>query len=453
MRADLDGTWQRLHPLSPVVRVGRGLLGVVLVVVLQIRSAAAAASISHLIVLAVAATAGVVAWLVTRWRVADGALQVETGLLRRSSQRYPLEQIQSVDVVRPGLARMLGMAELRLRMAGNTQAAGRLAYLPTGRADTLRAELLALAHGVDQGAPAPSERLLFQVDAGSLLASVVLSGPVLTAGLVLAAAVVAALAAPSLAPAGLPELLPAGLAAATVVLRRVNGEWNTTVAEAPDGLRVRAGLVETSAETIPRGRVQALRLVQPVSWRPFGWWRLQVDVAGRATGGRQDRSASLASRALLPVATIAEVADMVDRVLPGVPAERYRPPRRARWKSPLRYANLAWAGNADHAVTTSGRLRRVTDWVPLDKVQSIRRVEGPLQRRLHLANVHLDTAGRNVRAVLRDRDAGEADELVATLPGACAEARSRAAWRTGAARGRTGEGGGPAAADPVGRDG
>ena len=58
--------------------------------------------------------------------------------------------------------------------------------------------------------------------------------------------------------------------------------------------------------------------------------------------------------------------------------------------------------------TTSGRLRRVTSWVPLEKVQSLRHVQGPVQRRLSLASVHVDTAGKSVHATLRDRDAAEA---------------------------------------------
>ena len=39
----------------------------------------------------------------------------------------------------------------------------------------------------------------------------------------------------------------------TGFLRRLNGEFELTVAEAPDGLRVRSGLLQTAAETIPRG--------------------------------------------------------------------------------------------------------------------------------------------------------------------------------------------------------
>jgi putative membrane protein len=59
----------------------------------------------------------------------------------------------------------------------------------------------------------------------------------------------------------------------------------------------------------------------------------------------------------------------------------------------------------------------------LAKVQSVRLVEGPLQRRLQLSSIHLDTAGRRVHAVLRDRDRTEAAELLNELPDRCRRAR------------------------------
>ena len=68
----------------------------------------------------------------------------------------------------------------------------------------------------------------------------------------------------------------------------------------------------------------------------------------------------------------------------------------------------------------------MTDDVPLAKVQSIRQIEGPVQRRMGLRSIHLDTAGRNVRAVLRDRDREEADGLVRELPNRCRAARKPA---------------------------
>ena len=53
--------------------------------------------------------------------------------------------------------------------------------------------------------------------------------------------------------------------------------------------------------------------------------------------------------------------------------------------------------------------------MPLGKVQSFREVQGPAQRLLGLASVHLDTAGGNVHAVLRDRDTAEADAVLVEL--------------------------------------
>jgi putative membrane protein len=74
-------------------------------------------------------------------------------------------------------------------------------------------------------------------------------------------------------------------------------------------------------------------------------------------------------------------------------------------------------------VARTGRIRRVTSWVPLAKAQSFRRVQGPLQRRLRLASVHVDTAGRALHATLRDRDVAEADEALAELVGLARAAR------------------------------
>jgi putative membrane protein len=61
--------------------------------------------------------------------------------------------------------------------------------------------------------------------------------------------------------------------------------------------------------------------------------------------------------------------------------------------------------------------------VPLARVQSLRLVQGPVQRRLRLASVHVDAAGKRVTAVVRDRDVAEAERLLADLAEACRRAR------------------------------
>ena len=99
-------------------------------------------------------------------------------------------------------------------------------------------------------------------------------------------------------------------------------------------------------------------------------------------------------------------------------------PRSVRWKAPLKYRFLAWGGDDRYAVATGGRLSRKTTWIPLEKVQSIRWVQGPVQRRLGLASVRLDVAGRWVVADIQDRDLAEADELLHRLPGLARAARA-----------------------------
>jgi putative membrane protein len=374
---------------------------------------------------------GFVSWLVTRWRIEQDDLRIETGVLRRQSLRYPLSQLQAVDIVRPGLARMLGVAELRLRMGGATGGAARLAYLHIREVEPLRARLLVLAAGArhdearaEAGRPAP-EHVLTTVPTVRLVASILISDVGLLAEGVLVALVVTAV----LSPAAATGVLSGGAAwiisVATLVWRRFNQEYGLTLAESDAGLQLRSGLVALTSETIRPGRLQAVRMVEPLLWRRLGWCRLEVDLAGRQRRKGEGQAQRGQLRAVLPVGSLELAEELLDRLVPRRPRDLIRPPGRALWKTPLRFRMLA-AGRSESCVATrSGRLRRVTCWVPLDKAQSIRWVQGPVQRSFGLATLHVDVAGRGVRAVLRDRDAHEAEFELATLPALARAARTR----------------------------
>jgi putative membrane protein len=216
---------------------------------------------------------------------------------------------------------------------------------------------------------------------------------------------------------------------ASVTWRRVTDQYGFAVSQAPDGIRVRRGLFSTVSETIPFARVQAVRKIEPILWRLLGWCRLEVDVAG-SPGQEQGTRSGRVTKSLLPVGRH-ETADALFSSLLGlVQFPLARPPARARWKSPLSY-HFLWAGcDGSVAAASTGRLQKVTTWVPLEKVQSIRRVQGPLQRALHLATVHVDAAGRSVRAEFRDRGTGEADTLFERLAAESRSARRRASGRS-----------------------
>jgi putative membrane protein len=433
MKAGTPEGWQRLHPLSPVVRGGRATIAIfILLIPIAFGGDTLGHATPQFAVIAVIVLAGVVSWLVTRWRIEDDDLRIETGLLRRQSLRFPLAQVQAIDVVRPGLARLFHVAELRLRMAGSSGGTARLAYVAEHEVEPLRDQLLTLARGAhhDEAPPAklerplPEEHVLATVGTGPLVASILLENWWLVLILV------GLLVGLGISPHTVAGLLVGGgfvwaLSTVTFVWRRFNQQYRLTVAEGPDGLHLRGGLVALTAEVIRPGRVQAVRLVEPALWRPLGWCRVEVDIAGRQRRKGEGEAQRGQLHALIPVGTRSLGVELVDRLLPDRPRELSRPPRRVLWKSPFRYQALSWGRSETCVATTSGRLRRVTSWVPLEKVQSLRHVQGPVQRRLSLASVHVDTAGRAAHATLRDRDAGEAATALGELTDLARTARRR----------------------------
>jgi putative membrane protein len=433
------GEWSRLHPLSPLLRFSQAAAGIaVLIGARQFGSRQTHTGnwIFDVALLGLAVVGGVVAWAVTRWRVVGTELQINTGLIRRQSIRVPLTRVQSIDVVRPLLARALGVSELRVEVAGHGSGKSKLAYLGEDEALRVRAQLLAVAHGLHEDTPEPVERPLWQVGNGRLLASMLL-GPV-TGSLVFLVAIVVSAALLPAEPRGglLGVLVPFLLAVAAGIKKRLNNEFSFTVAEAPDGLRLHSGLTQTRAETIPYGRVQAVRYVEPLLWRPFGWVRLEIDVARQRQRDRDERESNQLVRAIMPVGTRQDAELLLSRVFPGAdivpPPSGARPPARAKWRTPLSYWSLLAWDDGVYLRTRTGRLRPATVVVPLEKVQSLRYRQGPVQRWLHLATVHADTAGRHWQGEALSRDADEAERLLEHLTVASREAR-----RVGRMRSRT----------------
>ena len=379
-------------------------------------------SLSDLAVVAFVAVTGVVSWAVTRWRVDGDTLRVESGLIRRQSLQVPLSRAQAVDLVEPFLARVLGLAEVRVRTGGASRGDARLCYLRYSDATVVRAALLAVAHGLHEAVPAPPEERLAAVPNARLIAAGCLTGAIPVSFAAVIALAVLGTTERSVLVTGGSGLFALFVTMALTAWRRISTEWSFTVAEAPDGIRIRSGLLSLAAETVPRGRIQAVRMVEPLWFRPLGWCRLELHLAGGVKGGDRQQPARL-RRALFPVGSLADAQLLLDRVLPERTATLARPPRRAMLRAPFSYHFLEAGVGSQCAVAVSGRIRRETLWVPLAKTQSIRAAQGPIQRRLGLASVHLDVAGRHTRATLRDRAAPEAVYLLDKLPGWCTIAR------------------------------
>src|SRR5262249_22454066 len=122
--------------------------------------------------------------------------------------------------------------------------------------------------------------------------------------------------------------LPILLGTVAAHWRRIDRDFGLTVTDTAEGLGLRSGLLLRVAETIRPGRIQAIRLLDPVLWRPFGWCRVEVDIASRSKKGRRS-SQTRALRPVLPVATYAEARTLLERLVPGMPDPTVRSPRRA----------------------------------------------------------------------------------------------------------------------------
>jgi len=447
--------WQRLHPLSPLVRVGRGLLPlVVLGAVSSIDGGRGdhgfgAQDIVWIALAGVGVVFGVIHWLVTRWAFDGTTLRIETGLVRRDSQQLPVTRIQAVDLVSPFLARALGLAELRIRVAG-AKSAHHLSYLSAPAAADLRARLLAAHHGLDQSVPEPDEQPAAVVPPARLLGSVLLSastsGAVIFVAVLIFVTTISTVAATAVAGSLFVYLLGIGQG----IWRRFNEQYRFTVALAPDGIRVRRGLLSTVSETIPIRRVQAVRQIEPLLWRLFGWCRLEVDLAGVPGHGRSAGGTGRMTKALLPVGSHDTARYLRHAVLGPIEPSPSPAPGRARVKAPLSYHYLAAGHDEAMAMAVTGRVQKVTCWVPLEKAQSIRRVQGPVQRALRLATVHVDVPGhRRVGAKFRDRTVDEADRLVEELASRSRGARRRVSVGAGVHGGPPGPGGGETRPAPM----
>ena len=428
---DLTGNTEmrRLHPLTPllkswvVVAAGIGYLSSQLTGIVEgqlFGSSFAGEGDSgppfpilgalFLVALIGALTYGYLYWRFTRYGIVGTVLQVQTGVLFRQSRQVKLDRLQAVDIVRPLIARVAGVAELRLEVAGGGSSEAPLAFLSLPNARQLRAELLARAAGLDAETPEAPERPLVKVPTAQLALATLLSGTTLAViliGIGLAVATVLTGSAAFLVP-----LVPAMIGLALAAVRRFVTNYGFTVAESPDGLRISKGLLDTRSQTVPPGRVQAVRLSQPFMWRSMDLVRLDVNVAGYAADSDADTEKT---SVLLPVGSRSVAYDvLLARVLPGLRTELdlVPAPPRARRLRPIGWRHLAAGTTEIVFAMRQGWVRRDLVVMPHAKPQSMRITQGPLQRRLRLANVSLDSTKGPVSVLALHRDAGEARAML-----------------------------------------
>lgn len=380
-------------------------------------------------------------WHRTAYGVSPESVFLHKGVLFRQQRHVRLDRVQAIEVTQPLLARIFGFASLKVESAGGAASNLTLAYLTESDAQSVRSELLARAAGLkigsspsaaqsssgQPGTPAPTvapeapEREIASLSAGRLMGSLALSLSIALA--IVFCVVLLAVAAITRNPGLLVGFVAPLLGAAGFLWSRFAGEFNFRVAYSPDGIRLRHGLLETKARTVPPGRVQAVRISQPPLWRITGWWRIQVNIAGY---GPEEVSGTV----LYPAASRDEVAFMLSLVLPDLGDERplevlaagldgigesegyTTSPHRARWLDPLTWRRTAFRITNTAILLRSGRLWRALIVVPHERTQSLGLTQGPLERKLDLASFVVHSTPGPVVPTLKHQDLRVALQLL-----------------------------------------
>ncbi|MEV1147940.1 PH domain-containing protein, partial [Micromonospora sp. NPDC049799] len=320
-----------MHPLSPALHGAKSLVVVIAGLSWSTLSRVGFGWFAVMAaVLALGATVlAVVSWYNTGYHVVGRELRVYEGLLWRRTRAIPLERLQAVEVVRPLLAQLTGLAELRLEVVGGGKTEAPLAYLSVAEATALRQRLLDLAGrrppvgaepspGGPTGtaeAPVPPGRPVHAVNNRDLLISQLLTPQAFLIPFGVAFVVVQFLSQGSWSFIAVASTLTAMAGVLLQPVRRVLDDWNFRLARDAGTLRIRNGLLETRAQTVPLDRVQTVGVTWPLLWRVRGWLRMRLEVAGYSGGEADDRNRP---DRLLPVGDLVTGETILAEVLPGV---------------------------------------------------------------------------------------------------------------------------------------
>lgn len=421
------------------------------------------------LVLIVMGVGGLLGWLTFTYQVLPDQVVIARGLLNRSRRSIPAERIQDVSITRGPLSRLLGLAEVRIETAGGEADEGTLASVSLAEARRLREVLRRRSPAATEMATGEEEAVLFRLGAGRLLFSGLFKFSLLWIAAIFGLlqygaemtgydwewwmgrlrdveGEVRTRADPQLGLSVLGAAVTLGLL--TGVGRTVLRNFGFTLTQDERRFRVRRGLLTRSEVAVAKRQIQ-LGLIErpPVSGR-LGWraFRVQTLGGGGEASGMQDLLPFARQREVAPVVALAGLpafqAELLKAVSPRhavggligfvlVPAalilaaSLFVGP--AIFLLPLTAVGLAvallrptrhrYASTADGVQVRRGVLGR-RDWtVPHGAIQTLIVRQGPLQRRLGLATVRIDTAAGGAAGGphVHDLETARAAEFVARL--------------------------------------
>ena len=508
-----DGEWHHLHPLTPLLRGGIAFIAILGFVVYNLRDIGIEmivgggesgqpdplvwlyeseyfwlAVLGVFVGLIVVIVGYYLSWRMNTFRITDEVVEVRSGILFRRNRKGRLDRIQGINIARPFFARLFGAARLEVNVAGQ-DANIKLDYLGSGAADQLRVDILRLASGtrvakaeaaveVEADAERPAvarsaaasqliearmnEFLAPELDPnlappesvvtmniGRLIGSLLLSGFSIFVLAFIGGIIWGVTATGSLI--FLVGLLPALIGTSSYYISRFTRSLRYSIAGTPDGVRIGFGLLSTSNETLPPGRIHSVQVNQPLLWRRAGWWEVKVN---RASTSSAKGAAGQQNTTILPVGNLDDVHKVLALVLPDLTDEASaallhsgltskggddgftNSPRRSRV-----YLWFSWRRNGFAMLPGAVLLRQGVIWrqltiVPQARMQSVALHQGPVFRRLRLASVKLHTVAGPIVPSLGALDSAQAVGFFREIADAAIRSSSTDTshrWRSGEA--------------------
>lgn len=422
-------------------------------------------------------------WRFASFRITLEAVESRRGVIFTQHRRAPLERIQSVNLQRSLLARIFGLTQVDVQTAGQDGKVS-LQYLAHREAKQVREQILLAVQStrkhsvtsapqVDAVSPqshagvavdyagrayastgssldahlrnmtdfdidptAGAQGQLVKVPLGRLVGSILLSTDTLAT---LISGTIIATVSIWVSPFMLLTLAPVVLIYVGLLITQFNRGFNFVLSRAEDGVRIGAGFTSITTETIPFGRVHAVQALQPIGWRPFGWWKVRITTAGHSMSqGGQNKLQNIvlpvgkvddvlrAFELLLPPQATAEEQQVqaLRRALAGPHEGFLRAGAAAAW---VLWFGRRWAGlriadpDTEWASLqiTRGVLTRSLSLMPVLRAQSIMLSRPMVHRMLGLASLQAHTVLGQVRVGMRGIDLRDArhtfDALAATV--------------------------------------
>ena len=444
---DADG-YTRVHRLTPLLRFWSLILALFAIFVLNINASMIEDVVSYLqgghlgevgrgtllaiggfvLVCAVIWLVSGVWWRKLGYKLTDDEVALRHGVISTSFRSARYERIQAVDVVESIIARLLGLATVRVETAGGNASVIKIEYLPKAKAEELRAELLHRTNGgqVEQPEQAVEEAaepaLIPEIPIVRTIAAEALRLPTLITALIIGGLL--------FIPGMWTALLPIIVGFVGRVWSLVDSSWTfTALHDAPaNALNISYGLADRRRQTIRISRIHGVRVSQPFLWRRLGWYEVHVSVAGYGTkgGGKQSGSTRI-----LPVGTREQALELLalisdldrtqieDYARPeGHTQPTYTSPRRARWVSPIdRKQQSVTLVDSPQPVTIvhRGRVNRRVMVIGTPHIQELTLKVGPLSHLVGVRTVRFDLVAGPVRMAGQDLTPADASELLTRL--------------------------------------